>query len=577
MAIELRTITSLAGLKAIEEPWNQLARRDGGSLFRGPAWLLPWWASYQRVLGAELRAEAAFDGGRLIGLAPLYARVARRAPGLRLKEIRLLGDAGPRPLALDILCEAGREEEVGNELAARLKERAEDWDVIDLQPLQEPSRARAFMTNRLGAAGFQVESAEAGGARRVALSVPGVEAGGVLGEDPDPRIRHYADEVGSLRKGLASLRRLSRLEWADREEASPLADPEASVLLEQAILDLGTAGLARFTRLDDADNEAIAAALVIDDGDRAVVMATAIEPRQRGATVRLLEAEARAAAARGRVALDVVIGADDVSMPALPATRLRALRVRIYGHSRAAALARTYGAVRRRVEAARDAPGAAAAGARAAWSRIRTAAETVVGYQRLLLYRGELWTRGVVTPPGLTLHVFVQEDFDRLGSGEHDILAESLDLDPAYARQKWERGDLVVLARLGNRPAGIAWCARNQVWVPALGRELSLNSTEAYIHDVFVAPQARGRAVAPSMLEFVAKELRARDVYRSWALIGADNVASVRAFEKAAYAAVADVIYQRASSGTGAAKLQVRPPDPEAQRLLGLGPADETR
>jgi ribosomal protein S18 acetylase RimI-like enzyme len=154
---------------------------------------------------------------------------------------------------------------------------------------------------------------------------------------------------------------------------------------------------------------------------------------------------------------------------------------------------------------------------------------------------------------------------------------EGLDLDFDYARQKWQRGDLVALARLGAKPAGIAWCARNEVWVPELGRSLQLLPSEAYIHDVFVAPQARGRAVAPSMLEFLARELRAGDTYRAWALIGMDNVASVRAFEKAAYAAVADIIYQRERAGGPAEKVTVRPPDPEALRLMGASADGEER
>jgi ribosomal protein S18 acetylase RimI-like enzyme len=564
---ELYTITSVAGLKEISGEWADLARRAGGSLFRGPEWLLPWWHEYHRVLGAELRVDIATDGGRLVAVAPFYTRVGKRRPGLKLKEIRLLGDAGPRPPALDILVEPGHEEEVGAGLAERLGASAEEWDVIDLQPLQEPSRARAIMTNRLGASGFQVESVEASSSRRLALTVPGAEAS--IGK-ADPRVRRYTQEVGSLRKGLAALRRLTRIEWADREEQSPLADPEAQALLEHVTTELGKAGRARFTRLDDADNEAIAAALVIDDGERAVVLASAIDPQQPGAAVRLLEAEAREAAARGCISLDVVTGADEVPLPGLPSSRHKALRVRIYGHSRAAALARTYGAVRRKVEAARDAPGAAAAGARAAWAKIRTAAETVVGKERLHLYRGELWTRGITPPPGLTIGLFSEADFDGLYNHDRDTLLVSLDLDLAYAREKWKRGDIVVLGRVGGKPAGIAWCARNDVWVPELGRSLSLLSTEAYIHDVYVAPQARGRAVAPSMLEFVSRELRARDVYRSWALIGSDNIASVRAFEKAAYAAVADIIYHPERGGAGAEKVTVRPPDPEAYRLLGL-------
>ena len=53
---------------------------------------------------------------------------------------------------------------------------------------------------------------------------------------------------------------------------------------------------------------------------------------------------------------------------------------------------------------------------------------------------------------------------------------------------------------------------------------------ECYIHDVYVAPDARGRNVAPAMLEFLARELRRRDVYRAWALIERSNSASTRAF-----------------------------------------------
>ncbi|HLU65077.1 MAG TPA: GNAT family N-acetyltransferase [Kofleriaceae bacterium] len=570
MPLEVRTITSRDRLEALAPEWDELVRRAGASVFQGPSWLLPWWAEYHRVLGAELRVETVREGERLVGIAPLYTRVGRRQPGLKLKEIRLLGDAGPRPPALDLVVEPGFEEEVGTLLAERLAAAADDWDVVDLQPLREPSRARAFLANRLGTAGFQVDSAEALTARRLALHVPGAGAGELAQGEPDPRIRHYEGEVDSLRKGLAALRRLSRLEWADREEQSPLADPEASGLLETVTLALGTAGHARLARLDDSAGEAIAAALVIDDGERAVMLATAVDPQQRGAAARLVEAEASDAAARGRVSLDVVTGAEEVPLPALPCSRTRALRVRIYGSSRAASLARTYGVVRRRVEAARDVPGAAAAGARAAWAKIRTAAESVAGYQRLHLYRGELWTRGVTPPAGLTLGLFSEEDFDHLAAPERELLLESLELDVAYAREKWRRGDVVILARLAGRPAGIAWCARDEVWVPELGRSLHLLTTEAYIHDVFVAPQARGRAVAPAMLEFLSRELRARDVYRSWALIGHENAASVRAFEKAAYAAVADVIYHRERGGAGVEKVTVRPPDPEALRLLGL-------
>jgi GNAT superfamily N-acetyltransferase len=324
-----------------------------------------------------------------------------------------------------------------------------------------------------------------------------------------------------------------------------------------------------WSRLDKDDGEAVAAALVVDDGDRAVVVAMAVDPEHAecGAATRLLVAEARAAIARGCSALDIVHGAGEYEPPPLPTVRRRALRLRIFNTSASASLLMAYGAVKRRVGAAREAPGAAAASARAAWSRIRTTAAAVASYGRFHLYRGELWIRGITATPGLELRLFGEADFDRLSETDRAELVESLEIYEPHCRVKWARNDLAVLATIDGRPSGVAWCARADVHIPELDRNVHPGPHECYIYDVFVAPSARGRAVAPSMLEFLAAELRKTDVYRSWALISPSNVASLRAFEKAAYAPVADIVYARMA---GVERVTVRPPDPEAKQLLGL-------
>ncbi|WP_428261256.1 GNAT family N-acetyltransferase [Haliangium sp.] len=567
MTVEFSLIRDFSELEALREPWRALAEAGGaGALFRGPDWLLPWWLAYHQVLQAELHVLAGRDGDRLVCLAPFYTRSARWGPGLKVREVRLMGDAGPRPPALDLLFEPGYEDRAGAALAQHLAAEDQDWDVIELEPLRDPSRGRGVLVSRVGNAGYSVRSQHAaGGALRIALAAAGIEVGA---DADDDRATAYTDDATALRKGLSALKRLSRLEWADREEASPLADREAAQLLEDVTLRLGREHRARLARLDDGSNEAIAIALVVDDGDRAVVLALAVDPRHEAhAPARLLSVEAQAAAVRGQVALDVVPGAAEHALPSLPTSRQRALRLQIFGSTGAATMARTYGAVRKRVEAAREAPGTAAASARAAWAKIRTAASPVAGYDRMHLYRGELWTRDAPPPEGLVLGTFSEAEFDALDEALRGELIRALDLDEAYCRKKWQRGDLVILARLHERPAGIAWCARAPVHVPELDRTLDIGPSEAYIHDVYVAPAARGRAVAPSMLDYLARELRQRDVYRGWALIGSDNTASVRAFEKAAYTALADVVHARIGNVD---RLIVRPPDPEAKKLLGL-------
>jgi GNAT superfamily N-acetyltransferase len=369
-----------------------------------------------------------------------------------------------------------------------------------------------------------------------------------------------------LRKGMSVLRRLSRLEWAERDEPSPLADAEAASLLED--VSLANAGRVRLTRLDDAAGEAVAAALVVDDGDRAVVLCMAVDPEAgRGASARLLHHEAASAHARGKVALDVVAGAGDYPLPALPTSKQVALEVKIWGHSTSASVGRTVTHVARRARRARETPTVAAAQARAAWTKIKSAAASVAQYERYGLYRGQLWTRGITPPPGLEIGDFTEADYDALDDYRKADLIEHLAVDELTAKRLWRRGDRAVLASLGIRVAGIAWTARGPVESPELARTLSLAKYDALIHSVYVAPAARGRGVAPVMLEHVARELRASDAYRSWALIAADNQASIRAFQKAAFTPVCDVIHAKMATVD---RVVCRPPDPEALELLGL-------
>ncbi len=565
MAIRLEVIDDVEALYSLAGAWQALADQAGISpLFRGPRWLLSWFRAYQRQLGAELCTLAVFDGDALVGLAPLYKRQARRSSGRKLEEVRLMGDAGPRPPALGLLAAPGYEESVGVALADHLSAKSSEWDVIELMPLEDPSPTRAHMVNRLSSLGRPIDSSSAGGSQRLELNAAGWE------NEPsvqDKRATAYQCDADALRKGLAVLRRLSRLEWANRDEASPYTDRQATHLFEDLVLPLGLEGRARLGRLDDQDGQAVAAALVVDDDKRAVVLAMAVDPECMAMAPRLLAAEAQAARERGIQSMDLNSISADYELPKIPCTQGRATHLTVYGTSSSAALARTYGKVRRRVAAAKDAPGAAAAGARAAWSRIRTAASHVAGVDRMHLYRGELWTRGIVSAAGLEMQMFSEADYEGLDSGEREQLMEGLEIDELRLRQNWQRGDISVLARFNGRPAGIVWCACQRVHVPELERYLEVGPGEAYIHDLFVAPRARGRSLAPSILEFLATELRQRDIYKSWALIGSSNIASVRAFEKAAYAAVADVVHAHIG---GVDRLVLRPPDVEAKKLLGL-------
>ena len=67
---------------------------------------------------------------------------------------------------------------------------------------------------RISPAGFTVESSpSAGGASRIALALAPADASDATGVSTT-----HGEDIDSLRKGLSALRRLSRLEWAERDE-----------------------------------------------------------------------------------------------------------------------------------------------------------------------------------------------------------------------------------------------------------------------------------------------------------------------------------------------------------------------
>ncbi|MBI4511143.1 MAG: GNAT family N-acetyltransferase [Deltaproteobacteria bacterium] len=566
MPLSIELVDNLDALEALAPAWETVARLGGdGAFFRGPAWLLPWYRAHATPLGAQPHVLAAWHGSELVGLAPFYSRTVRMGPGVKSRELRLFGDAGPRPPSLDLVVLPGFEERFALAVASWLAASERPWDVLDLQPLRDPSRARAYLAERLNSAGRKVESHEAGTVLTIALAAPGMPDIPVESLPEGSLFCSCGDDPVALEKGLVAQRRLSRLEWATRDEASPIAHVETARLLGEIAASLGPKGTARLSRLDER-GETIAAAFVIDDPPRAACVALAADPQLEGGR-KLLLLEARAAAERGLRSLDIVVGPVDIEPPPLPFTTRRTLRLRAFNATKVGTLARTYATIKRRADAAREAPGAASSAARAAWSKIREAAAQVATYERLHLYRGELWTRGIQVPAGLAVAELAEADFDALAAEERSEIVVRLELDEGYCREKWRRGDLVVLARLNGRPAGIAWCARRAVFVPEIGREVRPGPLECYIHDVFVAPEARGKSVAPAMLEDLARRLRQRDVYRAWALIQPPNVASTRAFEKAAYASVADVVYARMAAVD---KIVLRPPDPEGKKLLGI-------
>src|SRR5262249_58132916 len=125
-----------------------LAGVGSGGLFRGPDWLIPWWQAYHATLNAELAVmvgraiDAEAEGvaaGDIVCLAPLYRRTVKVAL-LDTRELRMIGDAGPRPPALDLLARAGWEDRAGIAPPRRLGDQGAAWEPAERWPRAHPAR-----------------------------------------------------------------------------------------------------------------------------------------------------------------------------------------------------------------------------------------------------------------------------------------------------------------------------------------------------------------------------------------------------------------------------------------------------
>jgi ribosomal protein S18 acetylase RimI-like enzyme len=552
-------------LAALETEWSALVEASGAGLFLSPRWVRGWWRAYAGV--DELRVLVLRQGARLAGLLPLYLTAPRSGP-LKASELRMVGDLGGTQQPL--LCADADLDGVVDAIADWLAG-TKGWDVLDL-----PVRGRLAdrLESAIVARGLKAQRSDVHG--RLALELPSIDQLDAWVRARRPA-RSVARAVFSVERdaklGLDELLRLCRKEWAAREEVGPAADPQAVAFLGDVIPGLCAEGLAHFGMLR-VDGRAVAADLVVAHRDGFAQLLRGVDPELEaaGALADLLIGSVRVAVEAGGQRFAIAAGPgdqDDVEAP-LHAKPRRGQRLRAWSHTTRARLHRgvaSLSGVARSIEAL---PSALEKLRGRAPDVVQRAMARVAAHTTLHLYRGELFTRDLANSPELSLTLLSQGVFEALSVAERDDIVGRLDLSLPYCLQKWQRGDLVVLATVAGRPAGIVWCARSPVYVPDIAREVRPLGGECYIHDVYVHPAERGRQVAPAMLDFLAGQLRARDIYRAWALIERSNTASTRAFEKAAYASVADVGYTRVGLSS---RLTVRPPDPEARAFLGLPPA----
>jgi CelD/BcsL family acetyltransferase involved in cellulose biosynthesis len=236
--LRVEVVTDGAALEGLAAEWDVLFRAVDAAPFQSPAWLIPWWDVFSP--GEPFVVTVRGDGGRLVGLAPLYVEEGRRLRpiGLALSDVldvlllpELAGPAGAAMTAFALERAPGPwwlDELPPGAAGLTLQARPEDHDHVEVasprvvvplgQSLSDtvPARQRAHLRlarNRAARRGLSAREADADtlpellealfrlhGARWGARGEPGVLA--------DARVQrfHHLAARRLLRAGVLRLR-----------------------------------------------------------------------------------------------------------------------------------------------------------------------------------------------------------------------------------------------------------------------------------------------------------------------------------------------------------------------------------
>ncbi len=153
--VQVRAITNPADFVAMQEAWDGLIdRARAANIFLTFDWQQAWWRHYGE--GRSLCILAAYEGGELIGLAPLMVEERRLGGVAVFRRVAFLGTGISD--RLDILLTPGRERAILEAFVAHLQ--GKGWDIIDLQEIPEDSVTAQLLPELAGPLLGRVEVAQ---------------------------------------------------------------------------------------------------------------------------------------------------------------------------------------------------------------------------------------------------------------------------------------------------------------------------------------------------------------------------------------------------------------------------------
>src|SRR5918996_3609605 len=157
-SLRVELIRDPRAFASMRAEWSGLLEESDAAIFNGWDWLYPW---YRRLApSVEPWVLTARDrAGRLRGILPL-AREERRLGPARVRRLRILGDQRVGSDYLDVVAAPRLRGEVTRAFARELLARRAEWDVLDLDDLDERSPTPAVLSDLFDGSGWEVRTFE---------------------------------------------------------------------------------------------------------------------------------------------------------------------------------------------------------------------------------------------------------------------------------------------------------------------------------------------------------------------------------------------------------------------------------
>ena len=152
--LDLKVVTSTAGLDALRSKWSDLHLRTGASVFQSYEWQRTWWAHFgENVNSRSLHIVVLEAEGEVVAIAPFVVEAIPIAPMLGLRRLVFLGTGMSD--YLDLLVRTGLEAACCARIAAHLAQQASSFDMLLLSDIPDRSATRSHLFDALCAHGFE--------------------------------------------------------------------------------------------------------------------------------------------------------------------------------------------------------------------------------------------------------------------------------------------------------------------------------------------------------------------------------------------------------------------------------------